>query len=248
MLSEQRREMILKELEIHQLLTITDIVKLTQSSEATIRRDLDRLAQQDLLVRVHGGCKKKPSVGINETTMTERLQEHKIAKNKIAAYVCQQYIHDDMVIYLDAGTSIHSMVPFLVNKDVLIVTNGVHHIMPLVQQGNKVILLGGYVKSMTQAVVGGVCLEQLENYSFDLAFMGANGVDNEFGVSTPDVEEAKIKKAAMKSAKQTIFIIDSSKFDKKCFAKIANLEECLIYTEQYPKHYQYFSTIKEVTV
>lgn len=246
MLVDERRQIILNALDIRELLTVADIVSLTQSSEATIRRDLEVLAQQKLLIRVHGGCKKITPPRINEATIGQRTLENKVAKNKIAAYIATHDICDDMVVYLDAGTSTHALIPFLSNKDILIVTNGIHHITPLIQQGNKVILLGGYVKPMTQAVIGSVCLQQLADYSFDLAIIGTNGIDLNFGLSTPDIEESKIKQLALSAAEKSIIFADHSKFDKKTFAKIADIEKHTIYTDQRPKAYQSFSNIKEV--
>lgn len=87
------------------------------------------------------------------------------------------------------------MIPYLTKKeDILVVTNGVMHSQLLADYEIPTILIGGMIKGKTKAIIGAVALKQLKEYRFNKAFLGINGIDKEFGYTTPDIEEAVLKK------------------------------------------------------
>ena len=110
------------------------------------------------------------------------------------------------------------------------VTNGLSQADLLCDYGESVILLGGQVKPKTRAIIGAQAQVQLARYRFDHVFMGMNGVDAEWGYTTPDQEEAALKQQAMQQANQVYVLADASKMGRVSFCHVANLEEAILIT------------------
>ena len=119
------------------------------------------------------------------------------------------------------------MIHELVNKNVTVVTNSIHHAAQLVEKQIPTVMVGGSVKMATDASIGGVALNQINQLHFDRAFIGMNGVDDGY-YTTPDMEEGAVKRAILENAKQTYVLVDSSKIGQTCFAKVAPLNELLL--------------------
>ena len=94
------------------------------------------------------------------------------------------------------------MIHELVNKNVTVVTNSIHHAAQLVEKQIPTVMVGGSVKMATDASIGGVALNQINQLHFDRAFIGMNGVDDGY-YTTPDMEEGAVKRAILENAKQT---------------------------------------------
>lgn len=99
-----------------------------------------------------------------------------------------------------------------------------------------IIQLGGTLRHSSQSVVGDYSKMMLSEFSVSKLFLGVDGIDFEFGITTTDMREARLNKAMMESAQKTIVLADSSKFGKRGFAKIANLEDIdIIITDEHIK-------------
>lgn len=131
---------------------------------------------------------------------------------------------------MDAGTTTLRMIPHLEGKDVTVITNGVQQAHLLADYGIKTVLLGGQVKTETSAVVGVLAQNQLREYFFKKAFLGMNGVDLSYGYTTPDEEEATIKKIAISKSNQAYVLADSSKFAKVSLCKVADFHQVTMVT------------------
>ena len=117
------------------------------------------------------------------------------------------------------------------NHRVTIVTNSIHHASKLVERNIPTVIVGGTVKSSTDASIGGVALNQIGQLNFDKAFIGMNGIDDGF-YTTPDMEEGAVKRAIMENAKQTYVLSDSSKLGHISFVKVAPLAKAKIITNK----------------
>ncbi|MEC2473171.1 DeoR family transcriptional regulator, partial [Bacillus thuringiensis] len=164
-----------------------------------------------------------------DPTMVEKSSKHNQINQHIANYAASVVEQGDC-IYLDAGSTTFEMIPFLINKDVTVVTNGLMHIEALVENNIRAYLLGGMMKSRTKALIGAMAQESMQKYRFDKCFLGANGVHEQLGFTTPDPEEALLKQMALTLANEGYFLIDESKFSEVAFAKIANVEDANIIT------------------
>lgn len=203
----------------------------TNSSVSTLRRDLNELAEAELLRRVHGGAELLQDLS-EELSFSEKSAKNVQEKQKIAESALKK-VHANDVIFLDAGTTTGAMIDGLrYKKGLTVVTNSVTHASRLMGENLTVIILGGIVRQLTDSVVGAQALAQLSNYRFNQAFIGANAFDNEKGAMTPDPEEAAIKAKTILQAETSYLLIDSSKVGLTSFVTFANSEDVEVLTEK----------------
>ena len=249
MITAERHHIILELLSRTGVVDLQSLVQRTKSSESTIRRDLVLLEEQGLLKRIHGGA-TLPTSKIDEPNMQDKSTKNLHDKQQIAE-AAASLVRDGDCIYLDAGSTISEMIPFLTNKKVVIVTNGIMHVDPLASANITTYLIGGRIKANTKAIVGSVAQENLKQFRFDKCFLGMNGIDIKFGYTTPDPEEAALKKIAINLSEESFVLADQSKFTETFFAKVAEIEEVGIITtnldEQLIKEYSSKTNMKVVT-
>ncbi|WP_216831805.1 DeoR/GlpR family DNA-binding transcription regulator [Alkalihalobacterium elongatum] len=228
MLTEERYQLILSLLHEKEIVKLQEFVEATNASESTIRRDLTDLEKANKLKRVHGGASliKKRLI---EPTLDEKTVKNNQEKIEIARYA-SQFIEKGESIYLDAGTTVTEMIPFLREKEVVVVTNAINNINSLVEHGIETHVIGGFVKSKTKAFVGRAAIQGLESFRFDKVFLGANGIHIDYGITTPDPQEAFVKEFALRRAQQAFLLVDHTKFGEISFAKFADIEQVTILT------------------
>jgi DeoR family transcriptional regulator, fructose operon transcriptional repressor len=248
MLTPERQQIILSLLKEKGVVKLQELIEETNASESTIRRDLIQLEEDKKLKRVHGGASLLQGKR-NEPSMTEKSfinLQHKIDIAKTSA----SYIKDGDSIYLDAGTTTQQMIPYLKQKKLTVVTNGITLIEPLLEKSITTYLLGGLIKGSTQAIIGRSALDTLRSYRFDKCFIGTNGVDLEYGFTTPDPEEALIKQTAIMLSQEAYVLADQSKIGEVSFSKITDMEEAVLITNKSSENiqqYQQHTSIKVVT-
>ncbi|MBX0315908.1 DeoR/GlpR family DNA-binding transcription regulator [Planococcus glaciei] len=230
MLTNERHDFILKLLEEKQTIKIQDIVELTAASESTIRRDLTELENRQKLERVFGGA-VLPGRNLAEPSVADKSAQNLQEKINLAKFASGFVQHGDSV-FLDAGTTTFQIIPFLTEKDLVVVTNGLTLVEALNEQGITTYLTGGMIKPRTGALVGAQTIQSLKNYRFDICFLGVNGFHPDYGYTTPDPEEAAVKKMASSLARKTYVLADHSKSNKVSFAKIMDLEEATLVVDE----------------
>ena len=229
MLKTERKQLILEELQEHHVVSLEKLISLLETSESTVRRDLDELEAENKLRRIHGGAELPHSLQQEESIQeksVKNLQEKKLLAQKAASLIKEQD-----VIFIDAGTTTAFLIKELSNKDITVVTNSIHHAAQLVEKQIPTVMVGGSVKMTTDASIGGVALNQINQLHFDRAFIGMNGVDENY-YTTPDMEEGAIKRAIIDNAKQTYVLVDASKVGQTCFAKVAPLKRAVVITSK----------------
>lgn len=247
MLSEERHSVILQLLQERKAVTVTEFTKILGISESTIRRDLNTLAGMGKINKVHGGA---TVIEEERKTIEENVAEKEVKnveeKNKIVKYVAG-LIRDDDFIYLDAGTTTGKLIDCIKRTKAVFVTNGIFHAKRLTQKGIKVFLLGGELKLSTEAMIGMTALDALKQYNFTKAFLGANGIHEQYGFTTPDPAEAMIKKEVMNRSFMRCVLADSSKFGQISSVSFGNLSQACIVTDQLKnKKYADYTVIREV--
>ncbi|MCM2591426.1 DeoR/GlpR family DNA-binding transcription regulator [Rossellomorea marisflavi] len=228
MLTDERHRIILDLLKDKETIKIQEIVDMTDASESTIRRDLTQLEQEKFLKRVHGGASRLQGK-LKELSVSEKSSKNLHEKRLIGQYAAS-LIEDGDCIFLDAGTSTLSLIDYLPQMDIVVVTNGLTHVDLLLQKGFKTYLVGGMVKQTTKAMIGSGAVESLKHYRFDKAFMGANGIHAQYGFTTPDPEEAQVKRVAIELAREAMFLTDDSKFGEISFSKIVDIDKAMVIT------------------
>ncbi|MDM5199117.1 DeoR/GlpR family DNA-binding transcription regulator [Fictibacillus enclensis] len=228
MLFSQRQEIILSLFDHQKVVTLEELVQETGSSESTIRRDLDRLEKAKKLKRIHGGASRIEDKA-EEPSLAEKTLRNVEEKQNIGQYAAS-LVQEHECIYLDAGTTTMQMIPHLNLENLIVVTNGIQLVEPLVEKGIPTYLVGGLIKPKTGAMIGSGAIKSLENYRFDKCFIGINGIHEDWGYTTPDPEESILKQKVLELSQEKYVLADPSKFGKSSFSKVALLEEAFIIT------------------
>lgn len=230
MLTQKRRKLIEHYVNQHELCRVCDLSEITATSESTIRRDLIQLEEEGLVKRVHGGAQSVKNFA-HDVSQHIRFTMNHDEKVLIARYAVEHYVHENDYLFIDAGTTSYEMVPFLAEvAGVTVVTNGIDTAMSAVGHGINTILLGGKIKANTHAVVGEAALEQMRSMNFAASFVGTNGIDHLGSLTTPDPEEATIKKLEIARADHTYILTDVTKVGERNFAVFGNAKTNTVIT------------------
>ncbi|CAM5343212.1 DeoR/GlpR family DNA-binding transcription regulator [Streptomyces fumanus] len=203
-----------------------DVVSLAEEFQVTaetIRRDLKALDRAGLLRRVHGGAIPagrldfEPDLAERETTAAD--EKDRIAKAALAE------LPADGTVILDAGSTLARLAAALPPETSLTV---VTHSLPVAARladhpGIQLHLVGGRVRHRTRAAVDAWALRAYGEIRADVAFVAANGFSAEHGLTTPDLAEAAVKRAAVAAARRVVLLADSSKHGQEHFARFGGL-------------------------
>lgn len=232
MLKNARKQKILELVDQTGYVTLELLSRVLATSESTIRRDLTELDKSQKLRRLHGGAESLSHLRYEEDVAEKSVKnvQHKL---RIAKKAVSNLKNDD-VIFMDAGTTVAMMTEFLKDfNNLTVVTNSVHTASALMDKKIKTIIIGGAVKPTTDAVTGNFAVQQLMSFNFSKAFIGANGISRDGGITTPDEEEATVKRVVLGQSKEKFILADSSKLGKIYFAKIAEFDKSIdIITEE----------------
>nr|WP_311164861.1 DeoR/GlpR family DNA-binding transcription regulator [Streptococcus cristatus] len=229
MLKSKRKQLILEKVMKDKFVSLEYLVKALDTSESTVRRDLDELESERKLRRVHGGAESLHFLQEEESNQEKSIKniQEKTRIAQKAASLIQEYD----VIFIDAGTTNELLVNELHDPSVTVVTNSIHHATKLVERNIPTVIIGGVVKRSTDASIGGVALNQIGQLNFDKAFIGMNGIDDGF-FTTPDMEEGAVKRAILENAERTYVLADASKLGQTSFAKVAPISRARLITNQ----------------
>ncbi len=193
------------------ILYVDDLSAKLNVSSSTLRRDLKELAENDHLTLLHGGGIKLIEKKNTEQNIISKLSVNKEAKVLIAKKACD-YIDDGDVIFIDPSSTTYQMIPFLANRNITVITNGILHINRLVSNHIPSIMIGGDIKVATNSCIGPIAENDLKSFHFNKCFLGANGFSLKTGITNHDINECNIKKLAIEKASQSFFLLDSSKY------------------------------------
>lgn len=223
MTKEDRQNAILDQLLTQESVLVSDLATSLDVSLVTIRKDLTELEKAGKLYRSHG-----KAILINPFTNNRSVNEKEKLKAEekqlIGAEAVKLLVKDDSII-LASGTTIHALACNIhAESRLTIVSASLQATMTLAANDN-IIQLGGMVRHSSVSVVGQYSMEILRGCSFTKLFLGVDGIDLDFGISTTDMREAELNRSMMNAAQKTIVLADSSKFGRRGFAKISGLED-----------------------
>ncbi len=197
-------------------------------SAATIRRDLDYLAAQQLLSRTHGGA--VPNTTSYDLPLRYKAINHGEAKARIAQTAVDM-LWPGCTVSLNGGTTtveVARAIPGAVSlhNGVTVVTNALNIATELtVRPFIKIMVCGGVARPQSYELVGAMASETLSQLTPDICFLGATGLDPVAGITTYDEAEAAINRVMVQQAKQTVVVIDSSKLGTVGFSRICHVHE-----------------------
>lgn len=230
MIPAMRQQKILELLQSGDIFYSDYLLDAMNISLSTLRRDLKELEKEQKIIQLHGGGVQLTKNNI-ELKITSKLNLHKDEKLKIARKAAS-FIRNHDVIFLDPSSSTLPVIPYLKEKDVTVVTNGIYHINQLCAESIPCIMLGGNIKLSTNSCLGHTTETSLQELNFDKCFLGANGFSLRSGITNHDINEKYIKRIAMENSQESYFLLDSSKYDVITMTKVASLEEAIIITDK----------------
>lgn len=241
MLADHRHARILDIVNREGSATVVDLAAELGISESTIRRDLEKLDDAGRLTKVHGGAVALDREGLTrDVPVAERTVLHTAEKRAIAARAAQLVGPHDFV-YLDAGSSVDALIDSLAQKRATYATNCVSHALKLASRGFEVIVLGGSLKSATEALVGPDANAAISRYHFTIGFWGANGATPEDGFTTPDINEAEVKRLSMAQTLHRFVLADASKVGRTSLVTFADFGAATLITSALPEDSAYRS-------
>jgi len=222
-----RRAEILKELDLKGQVLVSELSKKFQISEVTIRNDLAHLEKQNMLVRARGGAIKIKLYHIGVDAHFSDKQKEFMKEKQMIGKAATKYIEDGDTIILDSGTTTTEVANNLDNfKDLSIITNALNIASVLSEYKDfNVFMPGGFLRRKSLSLVGSLAEESFYKFFCDKLFLGVDGFDTTHGLSTPNVEEARMNKIMIEIAKKVIVVTDSRKFLRRRFAFIAPISE-----------------------
>lgn len=236
----QRRTLILEKLNGEGQVFVRDLSKMFEVSEVTIRNDLLQLEKKYQLVRARGGGIKVDRVGIDyELSKKHKLNlEQKQRIGKMAA----RLIQDGDTIIIDSGTTTMEMVKNIDPEcHITVITNALNIANQLAHSKNKeVIIPGGFLRKESLSLVGTPAEKSFKSFMSDKLFLGVDGLDIDYGLMTPNIEEAHLNQTMIAISQQVIVLADSSKIFKRSLAIICPISKIniLVTDEGIPPNYK----------
>jgi DeoR/GlpR family transcriptional regulator of sugar metabolism len=226
-LAAERQNRILEAVQQRGAVRVSELAALLSVSDMTIRRDLDTLASQGRLDKVHGGATTKRAPSTEEPGFEAKWVRQTAEKNAIAALACG-LVTPGSAIGLSAGTTTWTLARHLTGiPDLTVVTNSMR-IADLLHasgaHGVNVILTGG-VRTPSDALVGPIAVASLEKLHLDVVFLGVHGMDVRAGYTTPNLLEADTDRALLAAARRLVVLADHTKWATVGISTIAGLGE-----------------------
>ncbi|MEH7454357.1 DeoR/GlpR family DNA-binding transcription regulator [Gottfriedia acidiceleris] len=220
MYQEQRLALIINYLASNNEITLEEICTMLSVSKDTARRDLVKLEERGEIIRIKGGA-TLPTSNRNLTDYKERNATE--GKEKIAQRA-SLLIRETSDLLMDTSSTCALMSKFMSRKQVNVITNSID-IVDLLGEYEEIqtFMLPGKFNRKNRNLVGPRTIETLNDYKVDQLFLGACGISAE-GITSPDEEEAFLKKKMISCAKQVVLLADHTKFEKVFLHKICNIK------------------------
>lgn len=227
MIAEERANYILKRLQERETLSLKDIARELSVSEATVRRDFQKLEKLGRLVRVHSGALRaegEQSHQQEQVPAIPRKPEINVAAKRAVAQRAAAFVEDGDCIFLDGGTSIAPMAACLGGKKIKIVTHNLLIPQYLTDAQADIFIVGGYYRPYHATTVGHYAEKMLSQFHFDHAFFGCSGIDLRQQMAyNNDIDTIPVKEAAMQYSAHNYLLIDASKFDTTAYCRFSKL-------------------------
>lgn len=229
MLGIERRRRIMERLNEEKKVYVPELAKAFNVTEETIRRDLERLENEDLLHRSYGGAVLNEQA-TGALSFARRTSINSTDKTHIATLAAKMITNGSSIMFDSSTTSLALMPHLKQKKSLTIITNSARAIADSLEMPHTIISTGGILKPHALALTGDAAVKMLQNYYTDLAFISCKGIDMNKGVLESNEEEGAIKQIMIKHARRTILLCDHSKFEAPAFYKIceASAINCLI--------------------
>lgn len=224
MAQKDRLERIRQMVRLEKKVIVADLSKMFDVAPETIRRDLEKLEKEGLVVRTYGGAV------LNQTDSSEKIDFVKRSKTNVAekqtiGFLVSKLISPNASIGCDASSTVMEALKCLSDReDVLVLTNSVKVVREMDQSRFGILLTGGRVNRQSYSMQGGVARSTIQEYHLDLVMISCKGMSNEGGIFDSHELEADVKKTLLEQGRRAILLIDHTKFGRVAFVKFTDLE------------------------
>jgi DeoR family transcriptional regulator of aga operon len=220
----ERHSQILEILHKQGSVSVLDLANRLEVSSVTIRKDLSYLEEKELLYRAHGSAILiNPYINDRHVNVKEKLFMDE--KRLIGMRAAELITSNDSII-IASGTTVHAFTRQIKVKEHLTVISAALTATSILARDRNidVIQLGGFVRNTSLSAVGNYAEKMLEDFSCSKLFMGVDGIDLDYGLTTTNAMEALLNRVMMRVSQKTIVLADSSKFGRRGFSKICDLD------------------------
>ena len=224
-MNNPRQLQLLEEVRQRQSASVEQLADTLGVTLQTVRRDVQRLAEQGLVMRFHGGV-RMPNSTVENLAHTQRETLHAEGKARIARAVAAQVPHGCSLI-LNIGTTTEAIARALLHhRGLRVLTNNLN--VAAILSGNpdcEVIVAGGVVRTRDRGIVGEAAVDFIRQFRVDIALIGISGIESDGTLRDFDYREVKVAQTIIEHAREVWLAADHSKFNRPAMVQLATLEQ-----------------------
>ena len=223
--ARERRNIILQLLEKERTVYANDLCKKFNVSAMTIRRDFERMRSEGLITILRGGAALNQGSSVLHSLELRQARQPE-AKRHIANH-CAGMVQEGESIFIDNGSTGACIAEELSKRNnITILTASLDAAEILsTSKGNRLIMVPGVYAPSLRGFTGQMTVDFMQRFRVDWLFLGANGLDLDYGLTSPDYTDAETKRALINQAQRTVVVTDSTKIGSSYFERIARLRE-----------------------
>ncbi len=218
---KDRESKILELLDLNETLTYRQLTESLGISEATVRRDLNRMEGEKLLVRYWGGAKRSPNRPVRMRNILDGVISEEL---RIIGEIAGDMVVDGELIFIGSGLTTLTMIDYIRATNLTVITNGIPQLEALKRKNINAFLLCGFLKEYSRAVVGPQTVKMLSAYRFDKTFIGVNGLSEDFSLLSADGYEYDVKRVSIGNAKQSFVLAGHGKYHRSAMYAVTPRE------------------------
>lgn len=220
-----RKKEILKILEKQYSIKVAELCNLLYASRSTIRRDLEELEKENLIIRSHGKVICNQAFATVNVALSEREMNMLNVKKSLAATAIS-LIHDGNVIMLDASTTVSCLVHYLEKfQNIIAITCGVKTAYLLSKTNIRFLVSGGECINQSFSLIGGDTLRSIGKYNADICFVSCHGLSENGMVTDTSVSENEVRKKILEQSKTKVLLVDSTKINKQNWDNLCSISD-----------------------
>ncbi|MGI6581454.1 MAG: DeoR/GlpR family DNA-binding transcription regulator [Erysipelotrichaceae bacterium] len=230
MYQEERQKLILDYVMQKGKVSTKELSEMFETSVVTIRSDLSLLAQNNLLVKTHGGAIIN-SYRVNDIIPSDVKFQKNVEEKKKVALIAKRYLRNGDVVIIDSGSTTLELAKIIDNEDLTVFTNDLQVGIELAKKPNvKMNISGGELIKSVYTLAGYETVEYFSKLTVDKLFLSCDALDLTFGISNRDKREIPIKKAMINASRERILMLDHTKLDSRVLEQVAELDavDCVI--------------------
>ena len=222
LLKKERKDLILKEINIHTRISLTELTEKLSVSEDTVRRDLNELAEEGDIIKIRGGTMSK---AYHHSSSLKETYAH--SQKEIIGRKALTLLKKGMLVLIGGGTTIRELVKLIPDdfSATFMTVNPLTAVELLDKPNIEILLIGGQVSRYSQMMVGGEVHQRLSEIKADLCIIGTNALDTQGGLTDSDWETVQVKKSMIKASAKVAVLSISEKLNSVMKMKVADLRE-----------------------